>query len=258
MGLYRREGAQRVQEDLNLLKKRFSELAERAYARGRWYYSDFLSLGEQSALGTLRLGEQVHTDGGYEAAERRIACFGSLPLCGCAAEPPIACVCIRPVSARFAEPLTHRDYLGSLMGLGLEREVLGDILVHDGCAWLFCLRRIAPFVTEQLVQVRRTPVGASEGEPPALVLAPPEPVEVVAASERLDAVMAAVYRLSRAEAKALVESGLVFLDGLQAVSAAAELREGVLVSVRGHGRFRYEGPVRDTRRGRLRVCVRVY
>ena len=69
---------------------------------------------------------------------------------------------------------------------------------------------------------------------------------------------AAVWQLSRAEAKALVTAGQVFVDGLAAQNADASLQEGALVSVRGRGRFRYEGPVRQTRSGRLRVRVRIY
>ena len=110
----------------------------------------------------------------------------------------------------------------------------------------------------ELRQVRHTTVRCARGEAPAFVLKPPEATELAAASERLDAVAAAVWQLSRAEAKALVTAGQMFVDGLAAQNADAPLQEGALVSVRGRGRFRYEGPVRQTRSGRLRVRVRIY
>ena len=144
------------------------------------------------------------------------------------------------------------------MHLGFERSVLGDILVHEGHAWVFCCRHMTELICRELTQIRRTTVCCTPGEPPAFALEPPEISELVAASERLDAVAAAVWQLSRSEAKALVAGGMVYVDGLVEQNPDASLREGALVSVRGHGRFRYEGPARQTRRGRLRVCVRVY
>ena len=101
-------------------------------------------------------------------------------------------------------------------------------------------------------------VGTLIGEAPSFVLEPPEATELAAASERLDAVAAAVWQLSRAEARVLVTAGQVFVNGLAAQKADAPLQVGELVSVRGKGRFRYEGPVRQTRSGRLRVSVRIY
>lgn len=247
-----------MQDELERMCRRMEELARRADARGCWVYSDFLSLGEQQALRRLRLAAPWRLYGGYEGAERCVACFGGEALCYDAYEPPVACLAVEPANERFAEPLGHRDVLGALMSLGLERTVLGDILVKETRAWLFCCERVADTVCRELRQVRHTTVRCARGAAPAFVLEPPEATELAAASERLDAVAAAVWQLSRAEAKALVAAGQVFVDGLAAQNADALLQEGALVSVRGRGRFRYEGPVRQTRSGRLRVRVRIY
>ena len=247
-----------MQDELERICKRMEELARRAEARGCWVYSDFLSLGEQQALRRLRLDAPWQLAGGFEGAERCIVCFGSETLCYDAFDPPIACLAVEPANARFAEPLGHRDVLGALMSLGLERTVLGDVLVKETRAWVFCCERVADTLCRELRQVRRTTVRCVRGEAPSFVLEPPEATELAAASERLDAVAAAVWQLSRAEARALVTAGQVFVNGLAAQKADAPLQVGELVSVRGKGRFRYEGPVRQTRSGRLRVSVRIY
>ena len=240
------------------MKKRFTELSRRADARSSWEFSDFLALAEQSILMELRLPSSVGLWGGYEGAERKIAVFGSEEICGYKEEPPIVCIKIEPANKKFAEELSHRDYLGSLMGLGIEREVLGDIVIKDCEAWLFCLESISGYIIGELTSVRRTTVKCSISEPPEYLMTKPDITSAVTASERLDGVVAAVYNLSRAEGKKAVESGKVFLDGLQVLNPSALIKQGTIVSVRGTGRFMYEGIEKETRRGRLRVMIRKY
>lgn len=246
--------------DIRQLQKRFSELAARADSRGRYTFTQFLTPAEQDVL--LRQAGQLRVPvcrmGGYDGAERCVACFGNEDSLGYPPESPIRCLRISPVAKKFAQSLTHRDFLGALMSLGLERRLLGDIQLTEGDAYLFCLAEILPFICDSLTQVARTTVSCTECDPPEALSVPPEPTELVVASERLDALIAAVWRLSRSEAHELLEKGLVFLDGRLTESAAHPLKEGTLVSVRHRGRFRYEGALRETKKGRLRVSVRIW
>jgi len=240
-------------------QRRIEELSARAAARGCWTNTEFLTTAEQDLACRAKLDAPCRLVGGYEGAERRVAQFGSEALCGYEAEAPIVCLLIAPLAPKFAEALCHRDFLGSLMGLGVRREVLGDILIQDTSAYLFCLESIADYIAEQLVQVRRTPVTVSraDGLPPFLIT-PPEKVGLVVGSERLDALTAAVWKLSRAEGKKLVEDGRVFVNSRLVENPAFELKSGDMVSVRGYGRFLYEGAAAETRKGRLHVEVRIY
>ena len=249
-----------MDEDIRQLQKRFSELAARANGRGRYTYTQFLTLAEQDVLRKMerQLDAPFRWMGGYEAAERRLACFGREEAMGYPADSPICCLRIYPASRKFAGDLGHRDFLGSLMGLGIERRLLGDIQLVDGEGYLFCLEEIAPFICDNLIQVARTTVRCEVCEAPERLSEPPELSEVVVASERLDALIAAVWKLSRSEAQGLLEKGMVFIDGRMIESAAHNLKEGDVVSVRHQGRFRYEGTLRETKKGRLRVSVRVW
>ena len=116
-----------MDEDIRQLQKRFSELAARANGRGRYTYTQFLTLAEQDVLRKLerQLDAPFRWMGGYEAAERRLACFGREEDMGYPADSPICCLRIYPASRKFAGDLGHRDFLGSLMGLGIERRLLG-------------------------------------------------------------------------------------------------------------------------------------
>lgn len=242
----------------SLLKNRLSELADRAWGRGAWVFSEFLTLAEQDTLLRLRLTCPFTLFGGLPSAERKIACFGSEEICGWTQTPPVTCVKIAPVRQKFADPLTHRDFLGSLMGLGIRREVLGDIEIADNVGYLFCLDSIAGFVCDNLTSVRHTTVACAPSEPPETLSAPPPLTELVVASERLDAAVAAVFRLSRSQAQELIDKELVFISGRLAKSASAPLTEGDIVSVRHQGRFLYEGILRETKKGRLRIRARIY
>ena len=248
-----------MNEDDKKLQKRFSELAARAAARGCWTNTEFLTPAEQDLLLRTPLDAPAALCGGFDTAERKLALFGSQALCGYEAQPPITCLLIAPSAPKFAEELSHRDFLGALTGLGIRREVLGDIVLQDGAAYLFCLDSIADFILDSCTQIRRTAVRAARVDTlPELLTKIPDLSTVIAASARLDALVAAVWKLSRSEAKRLVEDGHVFVNSRLAQDPAAELDAGDLVSARGFGRFRFETASAETRKGRLRAEIRRY
>lgn len=246
-------------DDLQQVKKRLEELAARSSGRGAYVSSEFLTPAEQALLLSLRLPAPCSLEGGYPQAERRIAWFGDSNSCGWEQAPPLMWLEIAPKSAKFSEDLTHRDFLGALMHLGLRREVLGDLLLQGGRAWLCCLDTVGDYICRQLDTVRHTAVAALPcAAPPESALPQPKETEIVVASPRLDALVAAVYRLSRSESQALFQRELVFVNSLPARSPSAEARPGDLISVRGHGRFYYDGTLRETKKGRLRAALRVF
>lgn len=237
-----------------LIQRRLSELAERAYARGVCTYSDFLTLAEQ-ALMPHDTGTEQTLYGGFSGAERAIACFGDdASLCA-----PIACLRISPLNAKFSDELTHSDFLGALMHLGLRREALGDILISGGSGYVFCLDSVADFITAELTRVKHTTVSVRrESSPPEDALPQPSAVELVVSSERLDAVVAALYHLSRGESQKLFIQEKIFINGRVQTGVSTAPRVGDIVSVRGYGRFIYLGIARETKKGRLRVSLSVY
>ncbi len=240
------------------LAGRFEELSSRSYNKGIWVYSDFLTTAQQAMLQSMKLGA-VTFWGGYDGAERRVACFGSEDMCGYDACPDCVWLAIEPVAKKFADELTHRDFFGSVMALGLKREVLGDIIVYDNCAYLYCMDSVSGYVAENLTQVKHTTVACRVVEaPPVESVALPEAEEFVIASERLDATIASVYNISRSVCKDIVEQGKVSVNSILVTNPSRMLEEHDTVSVRGKGRFIYEGICRETRKGKLRALIRVH
>lgn len=232
------------------------ELAQRA-ADGYYYtYSNFLTLAEQDTLQSLKLPTAATLVGGFEGAERCIAVFGDEAELGYPPEPPLVFVKITPLSEKFAEELSHRDYLGSILGLGLEREVTGDILRDGHTAYLACLSSIAGVIANDLTKVRHTDVSCTViPDAPEVALPRPEATTIFAASERADAVCAAVFGLSRSESAELFSRRLVFSNARLIEHPDAHLDIGARISVRGYGKFIYLGISKTTRRGRL--CLEI-
>ena len=234
------------------------DLCRKNRKTGLWQYSAFLTPAEQDDL--LRCpeaaGYSYELAAGYENAERRILAAGNEDESG-PPDPPVSVIAVTPKSEKFAEELTHRDYLGAILGLGIERSLIGDILVRDKRAWFFCLTPAAEMLASALTQVRRTAVAAEIAPPDVPELRPRyEALRLNVASERLDAVVAAFTRLSRGQAEKLFGAEKVFVNGRAVTDKSARLRDGDMLSVRGFGKAVYDGIEHETKKNRLWVSLR--
>ena len=244
------------------LENRYRELFERYDAQGNYIFTDFLDLAALSALHAClpRLPRVPYAlFGGTEGCERKILRLGSREECGYDAPFPIACVHISPASAKFAEDLSHRDYLGAVMNLGFERDLTGDLVIRGEGAYLFCLDRIAPYIMENLLRVRRTSVRCSilprlpEGD---LFRLKRQTVQL--SSVRLDALIAHVFKLSRSDAQALFAQSRVFVDGRECRDTGYTPLEGQILSVRGFGRMKYVGVESMSKKGKSNTAVDLF
>ena len=246
-------------ESAGQLKKRAAELA-RAASGGQYFtYTDFLSPADAAdALASSPAGWAA-AFGGTEACERVIVRFGNPDVFGYDEPYPIRVIKVSPKNEKFADDLTHRDFLGSLMALGITRDVLGDILVQDRTAWVFAEDHIAPYIAENLAEVRHTSVIAQVcDEVPPEAVPKREPVFLTAAGERLDGVIAHLYHLSRGTAKEMFAKGLVHVNGRECPQASRVPKENDIVSVRGYGKFVYRGAEGVTRKGNQVIRVDRY
>lgn len=241
---------------MNFMQKRFEELSSRAAQRYYTAFSDFLTMEEQSELLSLRLESPFKLFGGYEGAERCVAAFGE----DCEnADFPISYIKIEPVAKKFADKLTHRDFLGSLMNLGIKRETLGDIIIKDNTGYLMCLDTVADFIANDLTRVKHTSVkcNAVSALPEGMQSEPQEQEEIVA-SLRIDVLTAAVYNLSRIAVKELFNQRKIFVNSALCENFSFIPKEGDVISVRGKGRFKYGETLGKTKKGRLIVQLFVY
>ena len=249
-------------KELQQLKKRLVELAQKSYNRGIYTYTPFLSMAEQQAF--YEVEREVSyagyaMEGGAPDCERKLIRFGSKELLGYEEDYPIAALEIAPVQAGFAEKLTHRDYLGALMNLGIKRGLLGDLFLSETECILFCQDSIAPYLTEHLCQVRHTRVRCAQTEAAGRLQAPAaQELAVSVSSARIDTVISKVYNIARSKSLELFKAGRVYVNGRLVENNSYTLKDKDIVTVRGFGRFTYVGMQGETRKGKERVLVEVY
>lgn len=243
-------------------KKRLRELAERAYQGNQFTFTGFLSLAELSCFHEMeRELSYIRTEiyGGNELCERCMIRFGN-PKQLCYEQPfPIVCLRIRPLMEKFSDNLGHRDILGALMNLGTRRNLIGDIFIDGKSAYVFCQDAIAPFIIENLSRVKHTSVLCEIMQKlPALKEGEAEAVKIQIASERIDGVVAKVYKLSRSDSASLFVQKRIFVNGRLCENNSYMLKEQDRVSVRGFGRFIFAGTMGVSKKGKLTASVLVY
>ena len=245
----------------DFLLKRIRELANLSYQREIVTFTDFLNLNEQNMLATLKLqqmGVNVRLFGGYEHAERQMAAFFP-PSLSFDWAYHIDCLKLSPKALRFSEDLGHRDYLGAVLNLGVDRSVVGDILLKDKEAWLFCQHKMSDFFIENLTRVRHTMVLVTRVDQAGDIPGPEiEEISGTCASVRLDSLIGLAFQTSRSSMVSSIEGGLVFVNGKLVTSNGYEPKEGDIISVRHKGRFIFDGVTRQTKKGRLGVRIRKY
>ena len=230
------------------LKHRLDELAARTARTGLNCWTDFLSPAEAewAYASSRRQRVNVTFEGGYEDAERRIACFWD-------DEPPEVWP-LQAVELTWPHQSApgHRDVLGSVMGLGIKRQCVGDIVVLEDRAWLFAESQMAEHIAQSLTSAGRIRLQTQVMDSlPAVEPPPGEELHDTVASLRLDAVVAAGFHLSRTDASELIAAGRVKLRHLPTERPDARVEEGDAVSVRGHGRLVVEEVSAPTKKGRL-------
>ena len=259
----------------DLLEARILDAIEKS-RKGTVALISFLTPGErlraERLLEHLGAYEQAWFFGGYPGAER--VCLFLLPeyLSDMLSAPASECdtlelrellaeelaeavvaVCIKGSGFR---KLTHRDYLGAVLGLGIQRDAVGDLAVQDESrAVLFCSRTIADFLKSDLTKVGSDTVKCADYVPDDRFTDGRHyaPISDTVASTRLDCVVAALCNLSRDAAQCAIRTGLVEVNYEIAEKADLSLSAPAAISVRGYGKFILRSFAGETRKGRLRL-----
>lgn len=254
--------AQNDEKEIQQLKNRFHDLADKSFQQGIFTFTGFLGLSEQDVFRKeeARLKYACYQmNGGCEDADRVVIRFGSAEELGYEVPFPIVCIHIEPLQVKFADELSHRDFLGALMNLGIERDTLGDIKAGEREAYLFCLDTIAEFICENLTQIKHTHVKCSVVEDPGSIpQEEPVSVNIQVQALRADAVIARVYGMSRERSLELFRAGKIYVDGRLCENNSRILKAGETVNARGFGKFVLKGEARETRKGKLSVEAAVY
>ena len=168
---------------------------------------------------------------------------------------------ITPLTFTFrkSEHLTHRDFLGSLMSLGIKRETIGDILIEQGRAVAFVLNEVSDYISEQVKTVGRTGVSICKGFQLPLPQGDKlEAFSVTVPSLRLDAVVSAICNFSRNDSVLKIEQGFVSINSIVTQKITKTVTFGDVISVRGKGKFIIESGSDTTRKNRIILKYKKY
>lgn len=250
-----------TEKELKQLRMRLMELAEKAYNSSQYFFTGFLSLAEQNEYYQIQR-QTGHVDamlwGGSDGCERRMLRFGSEEMFGYEEAFPIRCIRMEPLLQKFADTLTHRDFLGALMNLGIERSTLGDIAIKDNVGYVYCTDAMAAFITDNLDKVKHTHVKCTICEGMEKAGQQLTEKSVTVSSERLDGVIAKLYQLSRSACMEQFRLKKIFVNGRLCENNSMTLKEGDVVTVRGYGKFIYRGVSYTNKKGKLCVTAELY
>lgn len=252
------------------LLARAEELCARA-RNGEITYTAFLTPAEQHALFCAMpwAKNQMRADGGYLAAERARIFF--LPsylqemeeetLSACLADVREECLISLQIKGSGFRELHHKDFLGAVLNLGIERDAIGDLCVTDAhTAVLFCDRVMEKFLSENLARVANdavkiTRVTLPEGFDGGRKF---QQISDTVASPRADSVVAALANLSRERAQAMFREGLVEINYEPAEKPDQQLEKNCVIVIRGKGKFIIRSLDEQTKKGRIRLQADKY
>lgn len=243
------------------LQKRLCDLADNTIRTGRQNSTAFLTPAESAeAQKYLRARHDITYlfSGGFDGAER--VCLFFLPDYITEEDFPLD----ENISAIYAKcPFgnpSHRDWLGSLMGLGIRRETVGDILALGDEGYILCTPKVADFICDNLTKIGRLGVKCQKVTLSDIRI--PEPVfDVVSgtvASLRADTVLSLAFGISRTKAADLIRDGKFSLDHIEEISPSREISEGALLSLRGYGRARLAGIGGISKKGRQFIELHLF
>ena len=235
-------------------QRTFEFAARFACEKGIVRYTRFLDpMQEMAAMQIAQeRGAGFEAWGGYETAERKIGCF--LPWGEHSAHDDFPLVTLHSrFSSKFCS-LSHRDLLGAFMALGLTRDSIGDIIIVDSDIYLFVTAQTADFIAQSMNSAGKVPLHFQSVNGEVRI---PEPKGTcfhdTLGSLRLDAVIAAAYRLSRSEASDMIRAGLIKFNHIPCERVDMSVEEGAMLSARGKGRVKLQKIEGLTRKQRIGV-----
>jgi len=198
--------------------------------------------------------------GGYEDAERKMLVYLPAYLEESWLYNDDSPVCCIRATYHASEELSHRDFLGALMGAGIARETVGDICIGSGSCDFFVTEEIAPYILQNFISAGRTKLHIASVPLSEAHIPEPETKELhdTVASLRLDSIISAGFRIGRSHAAQHIAAGKAAINGLPCEKSDKPVSEGAKISVRGLGKILLRAVGGQTKKGRISVTIDRY
>lgn len=234
--------------DINLLPARTADLINLCSKTNSPKFLGFLTNDELAvAIKQFKINNKYSIFGGYEAAERAMIC--AMPDWCDEVHFPITAITF---TYRSCDKLTHRDFLGALMALGIARETIGDILVDSGRAVVFVVDEVSKYIIAEVKKIGNVGVTLTEGFcEPLPQIGKKQSFSVTIASPRLDCIVAALCNTSRKQACEKIADGYVSVNSIGVTKATICIRPNDKVTIRQKGKFQIVSCDEHSKKGRI-------
>ncbi len=242
--------------DAKELLKRVEDLADLSFTRKKPVFLGFLNEREQYIISKAfpYYSSEISFFGGYEGAKRQFLCFSGSEVSK--EDFPIGKIFFK---YRKTDKLTHRDFLGALMNLGIERSCIGDIVVNEGLTLCFVKDDIKNYIESQISKIGRTGVKTVDDKDCRIDFSDDiESVSLIVSSMRLDVVIAAITKLSREKTADFILSGKAFINYEEVKNVSCILKPEDILTIRGFGKYVIKKQLGTTKKGRLKINIEHY
>lgn len=237
---------------MKYIESKISDKINEYYLTGNVVITNFLDPLEQMQASNILKNIPNVIFGGYDEAERKLAFVGADD----DFEHFSSFICVIRVTSN--EKLNHRNILGSVLGLGIKREMIGDILINENSCDIIVMKNISEYLLNNLKSIGRDKVSVQELEINELRV-PIENIKEINASVsslRVDAIVSAGFGISREKSVELIKGEMVKVNFLEVKSSSKQISVGDVISVRGKGRLEIASIMGNTKSGRIKVLLR--
>lgn len=244
-------------EEERLIIAKLNDLIYKSNCQMRDVGSDFFNLHQKSIVKKhlSTSGEKWRFFGGYDEAERNIVIIGEGQR-----NDSTQIGAVRVTKKKGSDKLTHRDYLGSILALGIRREKIGDILVTADGADIICKHEMIQFVISNLTRIGRAEVKTEKMDLQLLEMSKSNGTQLfdTVASMRFDNVVSSMFRIGRKEAALSIERGLAFINDMGCEKVDKEIKKGDKITLRGRGKGYLEDVGGLSKKNRIKIHMTVY
>ena len=243
------------EKDDRILVSHLLDLDFRAYEKGIVLAGDFLDLNRASVLSDAQKHFSCYLNffGGYDDAERKVIYFVPEGV-----EPEYSDLCV--LTSSISAPLGHREVLGSLMSLGIDRKLVGDILISDRKVQIVAKKEISGFIVQNFLRAGRVKLSFEAGSVEDLESPQKNVKEITGTIKtlRLDSIVALAFGVSRSSAKEFINASKVFVNDKNILKSDFVVKEGDKLTLRGKGKAFLKEVGDLSRKERIFVTIEKY
>jgi len=196
---------------------------------------------------------KIEEFGFFKDAERRMICFNNM------FNTPFPLKIIKIENTSKFNTLTHRDYLGSILSLGIKRNKIGDLLVKDQSCFLSICDDISEYILSNLSNIGGSPCEITELEDGDMIpIAEFEESIILVQSLRVDSIVSKLTRLSRSKSQSLIDEGKILIDYNRIKDKSSEVITGQRITIRGIGKFIVGEIIGNSKSGKIKVKMKKY